>query len=365
MDANISELIWRRHQAMQEPEKRRSNLLAIFALAKKQIEDVLAPFKKQVFQTKVVNQESYKDQFVKLIRQVERFAGLVNTFPKTFKRNNDAIKFHVTQELESTVHGINKKLDEVILTIEESKYISPEKEPLKPVLMSLQKELKGALEVVQREVQANRIVFPKVQQIEGSVQVKNQQEFPIQKILTGLQSVEKAVRSVEIPKPQKIDFPPFPEKIQLLEAETLLSKLQEIKEQLVEIPKEKQKIEFPKNISVDNFPPQKYPMPVTSININPLRGFAKSRNVTVSTTPAPLPDEVLSYRRSLVAYNNSSTETLYVGGSDVSGTNGMPVPPKSYSPAFDAGPRMIVYGVVATGSIDVRVLELSNENVGA
>jgi predicted Zn-dependent protease with MMP-like domain len=155
----------------------------------------------------------------------------------------------------------------------------------------------------------------------------------------------------------------MPKNVGLLEGKAIIRALDAVNKKLDELPKSFPEIQIPKSVSVDNFPPQKYPMPVTNINLNPLRGYAKSRAVTVTTTPTPLPDEVLAYRRGLVVYNNSSS-TMYVGGSDVSATNGMPVPASSYSPAFDAGPKMIIYGVVASDTANVRVLELSNENIG-
>ncbi len=122
-------------------------------------------------------------------------------------------------------------------------------------------------------------------------------------------------------------------------------------------------MDFPTRVSIDNFPPQKIPQPVTNISINALAGTAKSRNITVGTSATPLPDEVLASRRSLVIYNNSS-QTLYVGGSDVTTTNGMPVPASSYSPAFDAGEKMVVYGIVASTTANVRTLEISDIRTG-
>ena len=129
------------------------------------------------------------------------------------------------------------------------------------------------------------------------------------------------------------------------------------------LPKSFPEVSIPSSVSVNNFPPQKYPMPVSNFNINPLRGFAKSRNITVTTSLTPLPDEVLAYRRGIIVFNNDSTNTLFIGGSDVTTTNGLPVPPKTYSPPMDAGPKLIVYGIAST-SINVRVLEVSNENIG-
>lgn len=122
--------------------------------------------------------------------------------------------------------------------------------------------------------------------------------------------------------------------------------------------------EGPMEVAITNFPPQMVPQPVTNISINGLGGFAKSRAVTVTTALTPLPGEVLADRRSLVVYNNSASTTIFVGGSDVSAANGMPVPAGTYSPAIDCSQNLIVYAVTATGSADVRTLELSDIDTG-
>jgi len=113
-------------------------------------------------------------------------------------------------------------------------------------------------------------------------------------------------------------------------------------------------------VEVTNFPIPKIPTPVTHISINALNGFVNTSATTVTTSLTPLPDYgVLANRRALMIYNNGST-TLYIGGSDVTTADGLPVPAGSYSPALDAGIRTIIYGVVASGSTDVRVMEISD-----
>jgi len=121
------------------------------------------------------------------------------------------------------------------------------------------------------------------------------------------------------------------------------------------------KIEFPNSISIDNFPPQKVPNPVTNININPLRGDVHSSSTTVGTTKTQLPDYgVLENRRALIFYNNGS-KTVFIGGSDVTKDNGIPVLANTFSPSFDSGPRQIWYGVVESGTSEVRAIEISND----
>lgn len=137
----------------------------------------------------------------------------------------------------------------------------------------------------------------------------------------------------------------------------------EIVEAIKEIKIEARDIEFPKSISVDNWPPTKIPQPVTSINILPLGGILHTTAVTVSSTLTLLPSYgVLNNRRALIIYNNS-TQTIYIGGSDVTTSNGLPVPKSSYSPVIDASTTMIVYGIVSSGTANVRVMELSNTTI--
>ncbi|MEK9207070.1 MAG: hypothetical protein AAB922_01210, partial [Patescibacteria group bacterium] len=206
------------------------------------------------------------------------------------------------------------------------------------------------------------------QRVEGTVKVENMpvpQRFPVEEITRGLQEVQQAIERIKLESPSapEIKFPKFPDKVSVTEGKAILKALQGLTDSIDEIPKKLPQARMPKQIEVSNFPIQKIPQPVTHVSINSLIGYVKSRAVTVTTTPTPLPEEVLAYRRSMVAYNNSS-QTVYVGGSDVSTTNGIPVPAGTYSPAFDCGPRMIVYGVVASTTANVRTMELSDENSG-
>lgn len=120
----------------------------------------------------------------------------------------------------------------------------------------------------------------------------------------------------------------------------------------------------PMEVSITNFPPTMVPTPVSHISLNSLSGFAHTTSATVTSSLTPLPTYgVLDNRRSLIIYNNSSN-TIYLGGSTVTTSSGMPVPPSSYSPIFDAGIHLIIYGIAESGNNNVRVLELSDEASG-
>jgi hypothetical protein len=135
--------------------------------------------------------------------------------------------------------------------------------------------------------------------------------------------------------------------------------LNELNDQIAKI--KYPKVEIPKTISVDNFPRQMVPQPVTNININALQGFAKSTNQTVGTSLVTLPSYgQLFNRRSLIIFNNDASATLYIGGSDVTISNGTPILPQTFSPSIDAGYNMVIYGV-STTNINVRVMEISKD----
>lgn len=87
-----------------------------------------------------------------------------------------------------------------------------------------------------------------------------------------------------------------------------------------------------------------------------------SRAVSVTTTATRLDSgsdaEDRVYGSSLSFYNESAV-TVYLGGSDVTTANGVPVPADSWSPGLDLYLTTddAVYGIVAAGSAEVRVLE--------
>lgn len=103
--------------------------------------------------------------------------------------------------------------------------------------------------------------------------------------------------------------------------------------------------------------------PVTNVSLNGLGGFVKTTSVSVTSALTPLPGEVLSSRRGVVVFNNSS-QTLEIGGSTFTFGNGMPVAAGTFSPPIDASSKLIVYGRVSSGTADIRVLETSDIATG-
>lgn len=86
----------------------------------------------------------------------------------------------------------------------------------------------------------------------------------------------------------------------------------------------------------------------------------KSRAVSVGTTATRLDsttdesDYVAG--QSLAVYNNGAV-TVYLGGSDVTTSNGAPVAAGAWGPSFDLEGQHPLYGIVASGTAEARVIE--------
>ena len=79
-----------------------------------------------------------------------------------------------------------------------------------------------------------------------------------------------------------------------------------------------------------------------------------SAAVTVASTPTAIVTTVNDADQTIHLHNNGST-TVFVGHIGVSTSNGFPIPSGAYR-AIPARPGDVLYGVVATGTEDLRVL---------
>ena len=88
---------------------------------------------------------------------------------------------------------------------------------------------------------------------------------------------------------------------------------------------------------------------------------ARANIVTVTTTPTPLltgadADSNAQYREAVI--KNTGAVTVYVGGSDVTTAAGFPLAASEGLALSQVMPDSVPYGIVATGTCTVAVLQL-------
>ena len=81
--------------------------------------------------------------------------------------------------------------------------------------------------------------------------------------------------------------------------------------------------------------------------------------VSVTTTATKIPTTNLANRKAIVVRNCHATEKLYLGGSGVTTANGYWLNPTE-SLSFDLSAGAQLYGICATGTVEVRYIELDN-----
>lgn len=219
-----------------------------------------------------------------------------------------------------------------------------------------------------------RIEFPKIYTVQGSVNVDRINMPPIEvknlsdlnsgfmNLATGFKTMQDLL--VSAIKNNKIEFPTS---FNMQGMNDLLDAQEEIKKGfnllLKSMQESKGSSDKPLQVEIIKDLPRPTTNPVTNISVNGLDGFAKSTSITVTTALTPLPSEVLSNRRSIIIYNNGS-QTVEIGGSTFAFGGGVPIAAGTFSPAINAGTKLIVYGRVTTGSANVRVLEVSDIATG-
>lgn len=88
-------------------------------------------------------------------------------------------------------------------------------------------------------------------------------------------------------------------------------------------------------------------------------GSVLSSTVTVATSATNLPATALTARRRILIYNNDNSATMYVGacsGTTVTTANGFPIPRGGVF-VSELGPSAVICGIVASGTVNARVLE--------
>lgn len=196
----------------------------------------------------------------------------------------------------------------------------------------------------------------KITTVSGEVDVKHMPEL-------NLMPLVKAIREI------RVDVPVSNDKAVKIDISPILAALDELNENVIALTGTNnddrmvgllRQVYEGINSLVDK--PTFVPPAVTHVHLNALQGVVKTTAVTVSTSATLLPSSNLDNRRAIQVFNNSSN-TIYVGGSDVTTANGIPVLSGSFSQVFDMGYNMKLYGISASLS-DTRVLEISDESSG-
>jgi len=91
------------------------------------------------------------------------------------------------------------------------------------------------------------------------------------------------------------------------------------------------------------------------VSIIGINDSTKSRAIIIKATVTEI-TVGLTKRKTVSMFNNGST-TIYLGGSDVAVGNGYPIYPKG-AQDIDMNPDCKIYGIVASSTGDLRILEL-------
>lgn len=219
--------------------------------------------------------------------------------------------------------------------------------------------------------------FPKEIKVSniGDIKLPKQEKIDISSLERRLDSLKSSfsdvVKLLPSLKSEKIEFPKqkaikIPDKVSVKEAKQIITAftdgLQGVRDDLGLVHNAITELEIPESRGGGGASVVSSPV-VSDVGIKALRGVPKSSVVTVSTSATKLPDTPLEYRRSLIIFNNSSN-TIYLGGSDVTTSTGLPVSADSYSPPIDAGANMHIYAIAGSSS-ELRVFEVSSEREGA
>lgn len=336
---------------------KRSIIPSIIALAKHNLLELLEKIiQNRIFKVKVENSISYVQQ----LKELEKILLQLS-------KNLLAIKVEVPPTNLTLNVPADDKLTELTEEVRNATTISLEdSQKLQEVLDQVGQQLG----ILGSSVAKIKLTLPEIQKVSGQVDIgKMPKIYDFDKITSLLEELKYTISSlkIEVPKQQPIKIPEFPKSLSFLESKLILNSLRELKESIDKLPKRFPEIDFPRVVSVDNFPPQKYPNPVTHVSINALGGEATATSINVSTTRTPLPgnaEQSLANRRSILIFNNDASITVFIGGANVVAGDGLPVLAQSYSPVIDAGSNMVIYGITSSGTANVRVLELSDIAVG-
>lgn len=330
----------------------------------------------------------------KLIAEVVANASKVHVFKVNLQNDRGG---QYTKQLVGELQKSQTLLDKI------SKISIPNTTPeIAAILHGSVREITNSLDNLKTELLKIRenqgITFPEIQQVQGTVTVdalppdKNMPEMmmhmkemnkklenlsivslpestQLASLLDEIKGLSTKVGNIKLevpaPKDKPIKFPEFPKQITINEGQDIIDLLSGLKQAIDDLPGKLPKMEeFPTKISVDNFPPQRWPLPVTNVNINSLRGPVLTTSMNVGSTATLTPAAPLENRRALIIYNNSS-QTVYIGGADVTTLNGFPIPANQFSASLDIGDRVSLYAIVSSSTSNIRIFEASMDAIGS
>lgn len=279
------------------------------------------------------------------------------------------------QQTQALVNGMTQAIKQVVESNKPSS--SPSlviKHEEDKTLVSTVEKIGQALALVYTQIK-KPIALPKMLNITGKVEVTKQSDVKIanlsdlgkyfqsleQKLTIWAQAASTAAPPhIEIPK---FDFP----KYDPVDMSGVITAVQSLEKALQGQEKSSDTAilrRLADTLSEYTSRPTMTTPPVTNVFLNPNNGVVKTSDNTVGIALVSLPQYgQLLDRRSMLIYNNSSN-TIYIGGSDVTTSNGLPIPAGSYSPPIDAGYNLKVYAVASQNSNDVRVIEVSKDLSG-
>jgi hypothetical protein len=319
----------------------------------------------------IVDQRVYNSAILKNLKDfLTALFGSVATH--TYKVRVENTDTNLYKEIAENTRGVKGKLiglDGSLKKILEKEITVPKSEvtvKMSDVTVSNLSEIK--IPQPPKEVRVSNlgeITFPKPEKA---------QNVDLSPLEQGIRSLESSLKSINeylpILKPQVFPKIEIPKQVSVKEAEKIIESQEKgvktLSDDLVALSEVIKSLELggiATNVHVDNFPPTHIPTPVTNFNINSLKGVPKSTLTLIGTDATPIPTYPLEQRRSLIIFNDSGA-TVYIGGLNVTTSDGLPILDQSYSPPIDAGQNMIIYGIASSGSNAVRVFEVSNDAEG-
>ena len=94
-----------------------------------------------------------------------------------------------------------------------------------------------------------------------------------------------------------------------------------------------------------------------SKDLAPLNQAIKSSAISVTTSATKLPTTPLPGRGVIMLQNLEADQDVFIGDSTVTAGAGTKLPAGGGEKAYEFGPGIDVYGIVAANTADVRVLE--------